>query len=91
MADKKPTKKKALAKTAKARTTKVSKSSAPKVKKAAVSKTQPLVAQAYESIKERIINLHFLPGQYLNEAAICAQLQLGRTPVHQALHRLHIE
>jgi DNA-binding GntR family transcriptional regulator len=47
--------------------------------------------QAYESIKERIINLHFLPGQYLNEAAICAQLKLGRTPVHQALHRLDLE
>ncbi|MBR1222377.1 GntR family transcriptional regulator [Bradyrhizobium sp. U87765 SZCCT0131] len=50
-----------------------------------------LVQQAYESIKERIINLHFLPGQYLNEAAICAQLKLGRTPVHQALQRLHLE
>ena len=52
---------------------------------------QSLLQQAYESIKERIINLHFLPGQYLNEAAICAQLKLGRTPVHQALHRLHFE
>lgn len=50
-----------------------------------------LVQQAYESIKERIINLHFLPGQYLNEAAICAQLKLGRTPVHQALQRLQME
>ncbi|MGO4714615.1 GntR family transcriptional regulator [Bradyrhizobium sp. 2TAF24] len=54
-------------------------------------KSQSLVQQAYESIKERIINLHFLPGQYLNEAAICAQLKLGRTPVHQALQRLHLE
>jgi DNA-binding GntR family transcriptional regulator len=52
---------------------------------------QSLVLQAYESIKERIINLHFLPGQYLNEAAICSQLKLGRTPVHQALQRLHLE
>lgn len=52
---------------------------------------QSLVQQAYENIKERIINLHFLPGQYLNEAAICAQLGLGRTPVHQALQRLHLE
>ncbi len=50
-----------------------------------------LVDQAYEQIKERIIALHFLPGQYLNEAAICAQLGLGRTPVHQALQRLHLE
>jgi DNA-binding GntR family transcriptional regulator len=59
--------------------------------KGAGGKTQSLVQLAYESIKERIINLHFLPGQYLNEAAICAQLKLGRTPVHQALQRLHLE
>jgi DNA-binding GntR family transcriptional regulator len=59
--------------------------------KAAPEKSQSLVEQAYESIKERIINLHFLPGQYLNEAAICALLKLGRTPVHQALQRLQVE
>ena len=51
----------------------------------------PLVEQAYERIKEKIITLHFLPGQYLNEAAICAQLGFGRTPVHQALQRLQHE
>lgn len=54
-------------------------------------KAPSLVQRAYETIKERIINLHFLPGQYLNEAAICAQLKLGRTPVHQALQRLNFE
>lgn len=50
-----------------------------------------LVAKAYESIKEKIITLYFLPGQYLNEAAVSALLGLGRTPVHQALQRLHLE
>jgi DNA-binding GntR family transcriptional regulator len=50
-----------------------------------------LVATAYEQIKESIITLHFLPGQYLNEGAICALLQVGRTPVHQALQRLELE
>jgi GntR family transcriptional regulator, rspAB operon transcriptional repressor len=50
-----------------------------------------LVTQAYEAIKEKIINLHFFPGQYLNEAAICGVLDLGRTPVHQALQRLQVE
>ena len=47
-----------------------------------------LVAKAYEEIKEKIITLYFLPGQYLNEASISALLQVGRTPVHQALQRL---
>jgi len=59
--------------------------------KPVANKAKPLVQLAYESIKERIINLYFLPGQYLNEAAICAQLKLGRTPVHQALQRLQLE
>jgi DNA-binding GntR family transcriptional regulator len=50
-----------------------------------------LAAQAYEQIKEKILTLHFLPGQYLNEAALCTMLGAGRTPVHQALQRLEIE
>ena len=50
-----------------------------------------LVAKAYEEIKEKIITLYFLPGQYLNEAAISGLLQVGRTPVHQALQRLELE
>jgi DNA-binding GntR family transcriptional regulator len=50
-----------------------------------------LTDQAYEAIKEKVITLYFLPGQYLNEGAICKLLNLGRTPVHQALQRLRLE
>ncbi|MGU3495436.1 GntR family transcriptional regulator [Xanthobacteraceae bacterium A53D] len=50
-----------------------------------------LTDQAYEAIKEKILTLYFLPGQYLNEAAIGEVLQMGRTPVHQALLRLNVE
>ncbi len=50
-----------------------------------------LAAWAYEEIKEKIITLYFLPGQYLNEGAICELLKVGRTPVHQALQRLGLE
>ncbi len=50
-----------------------------------------LAEQAYEKIKERILSLHFLPGQYLNETSLAEQIQLGRTPVHQALLRLKEE
>jgi DNA-binding GntR family transcriptional regulator len=50
-----------------------------------------LTQQAYEAIKEKVITLYFLPGQYLNEGAICDLLDLGRTPVHQALQRLQLE
>ncbi|CEJ15522.1 putative HTH-type transcriptional regulator YdfH [bacterium YEK0313] len=54
-------------------------------------KPRSLVDEAYEQIKEKVITLFFLPGQYLSEAALCAQLKLGRTPVHQALQRLQVE
>src|SRR5215470_2094023 len=61
----------------------------------AVGKASPkqgsLVERAYAEIKEKIITLYFLPGQYLNEAAISSLLDVGRTPVHQALQRLELE
>src|SRR5215470_1028389 len=61
----------------------------------AVGKASPkqgsLVERAYAEIKEKIITLYFLPGQYLNEAAISSLLDVGRTPVHQALQRLALE
>jgi DNA-binding GntR family transcriptional regulator len=56
-----------------------------------LDKSSSLTQQAYEAIKEKVITLYFLPGQYLNEGAICELLGLGRTPVHQALQRLQLE
>lgn len=50
-----------------------------------------LADTAFEAIKEKILKLYFLPGQYLNEGALCALLNMGRTPVHQALQRLQHE
>lgn len=47
--------------------------------------------QAYEAIKERIITLDYRPGEYLNEARVCEDLSIGRTPVHQALDRLMLD
>ena len=64
---------------------------APKTKRTPASKGGSLAEQVYEQLKEKIITLHFLPGQYLNEGALCAMLGVGRTPVHQALQRLELE
>jgi DNA-binding GntR family transcriptional regulator len=58
---------------------------------ATAAKGSSLVMKAFEELKEKIITLYFLPGQYLNEGALCALLGMGRTPVHQALHRLQLE
>ncbi len=44
--------------------------------------------QAYEKLKESIINLSFRPGEYLNTALLMDSLSLGRTPINHALHRL---
>jgi DNA-binding GntR family transcriptional regulator len=50
-----------------------------------------LADKAYEAVKRKIITLEFRPGQYLNETAVCKLLRIGRTPVHQAMHRLMLD
>ena len=47
-----------------------------------------LVDRAYESIKHRIVTTAYPPGASLNEAQLSEELEIGRTPVHHALHRL---
>jgi DNA-binding GntR family transcriptional regulator len=46
---------------------------------------------AYAQIKQRIISCEFRPGEAINEAQLTSFLGLGRTPIHQALHRLEME
>jgi DNA-binding GntR family transcriptional regulator len=59
----------------------------PRAANNADSKTE----QVYKLIKHKIITLDYRPGQYLNESRICEELNTGRTPVHQAVHRLQLE
>lgn len=47
--------------------------------------------RAYQLIRNRIITRAYAPGQFMHEMAICEDLGIGRTPVHQALHRLKLE
>jgi len=72
-------------------TLKTRQKTAAKTQRKPASKGGSLAEQVYEQLKETIITLHFLPGQYLNEGALCAMLGVGRTPVHQALQRLELE
>lgn len=46
---------------------------------------------AYQEIKHRIITCAFKPGEYINELQLSGLLNIGRTPVHQALDRLMVE
>src|SRR5689334_21653744 len=70
---------------------KAKKETTPRVKRTPASRGGSLAEQVYQQLKEKIITLHFLPGQYLNEGALCAMLGAGRTSVHQALQRLELE
>jgi GntR family transcriptional regulator, rspAB operon transcriptional repressor len=57
----------------------------------AAPKKLPLTDAAYAALKRHILTGVFAPGQYLNENEIADRLKIGRTPVHQALQRLHLE
>lgn len=46
---------------------------------------------AYHALRMRVLNLTLPPGELLNERWICELVGFGRTPVHQALQRLHQE
>lgn len=47
--------------------------------------------RAYEAIRTAIVCLELAPSSPIDEAALCQQLGLGRTPVHDALQRLQHE
>ncbi len=50
-----------------------------------------LKQQAYEAIKHDIITCALRPGEYINESLLSERLQVGRTPVHQAIDQLQLQ
>ena len=54
-------------------------------------KDQKLSQQAYEKIKELIMTRHYLPGDSLPENELSEKLEMSRTPIREALHRLKDE
>jgi DNA-binding GntR family transcriptional regulator len=50
-----------------------------------------LSRQAYLRLRDIIVTLHLPPGAYINEAALIEELQLGRTPIREAIQRLSCE
>lgn len=45
---------------------------------------------AFREIEAMILSLELLPGQWLSETEMCKRLELGRTPVREALIRLSL-
>jgi DNA-binding GntR family transcriptional regulator len=50
-----------------------------------------LSEKAYHLIKEKIITLDLAPLSVIDEQTLCGDLELGRTPIREALHRLSAE
>ncbi|KVR91591.1 GntR family transcriptional regulator [Burkholderia vietnamiensis] len=50
-----------------------------------------LAERAYALIQRDIVTMRLPPGAALNEAELVARTGIGRTPVHQAVHRLVLE
>ncbi len=46
---------------------------------------------AYTVLRDKLIDLTYRPGEYLNTASLIDDLKLGRTPINHALHRLEME
>lgn len=54
--------------------------------------SKPSLAEvAYQEIYRRIVSLEYAPGQALEEKMLMAHLNIGRTPVREALFRLSTE
>jgi DNA-binding GntR family transcriptional regulator len=47
--------------------------------------------QAYAQLKQALITLAYKPGDYLSTASLMNELEMGRTPINHALHRLSTE
>jgi DNA-binding GntR family transcriptional regulator len=52
---------------------------------------RPLMEQAYEELKRRIISLDLRPGERLDDLQLSTELAISRTPVREALFRLSAE
>ena len=50
--------------------------------------TETLSEQAYQQLRDKIVRLDLAPGDVLREDELRAELDIGRTPIREALQRL---
>ncbi|KPK31695.1 MAG: GntR family transcriptional regulator [Betaproteobacteria bacterium SG8_40] len=53
-----------------------------------IASRESLTDKAYKQLEEMIVTLQLKPGSVLAEAELGERLQIGRTPIREALHRL---
>ena len=58
------------------------------IKKRPTTQKKSLGITAYQKLYQKILTLEFEPGQSLEEKLLMEQLNLGRTPIREALLRL---
>lgn len=51
-------------------------------------KKETLANKAYRLIKSKLLDGEYMPGQFLQVEDVGGSIGIGRTPVHQALHKL---
>lgn len=52
------------------------------------AKPETLTEQAYHQLEELIVTLQLPPGEILSETSLAQRLNIGRTPIREALQRL---
>ena len=55
------------------------------------SNNKSLSQIAYESIRQKIVSLELPPGEVIDENGLRHEMELGRTPIREALQRLALE
>src|SRR3954468_8085292 len=55
------------------------------------STSELLADRAYAALRDRIVQLRIAPGAPINEDALGRELEMGRTPVREAIKRLALE
>ena len=55
------------------------------------SEGETLSDRAYAAIRDQLITLAIPPGSVINEEALAQSLEMGRTPIHDAIRRLALE
>lgn len=56
-----------------------------------IANTESMAERSYRILRDRLIMLDIAPGDPINEAALAADLDMGRTPIREALKRLEVD
>ncbi len=56
-----------------------------------IAGSESMAERSYRTLRDRLIMMDIAPGDPINEAALAADLGMGRTPIREALKRLEVD